>query len=426
MKIFAVGLNHKTAPIEVRDEVTIGASDLGRALDILRKNSYLKESFILSTCNRTEIYGLMYKAYLDENRLTSLYRSLYKDPANSLDEYLYFHTAEEAARHLFLVSTGLDSLALGEPQIFGQVKEAYRIASERGNTGPILNRLFHKGFEVTKNIRTNTKIGEGTTSIGFAAVEMAQKIFGDLSPLKVMVVGAGETGTLTANHFHKRGVTRFLIANRTFEKGEKLASSLQGSAIRFDKINMFMSEIDIIVTCVGAEDMIITPEPVKQAMKARKNRPLFLIDLGAPRDIDPGTRDIYNVFAFDIDDLKDVVDSNLARRKHEEVTAGKIIEHEVKAFFDWYATIGILPTIKKLQKYFEKIRRSEIETHKNKFNGNNFEQIDLLTKGIIKKILTDPILRLKKKANTEEGIAEAEALMKIFNLEETPPKNKSQ
>ncbi len=418
MTIFVIGLNHKSAPIDIRDKVSINSNEIEIALNKLKEAEDLKESFLLSTCNRTELYGLCPNKCINKSISIKYYKSLYKDLDIRLEDYLYFYTAEEAVNHMFKVAAGLDSLALGEPQILGQFKDAYRDAAQNQNTGPTLNRLMHKTFEVTKYIRTNTKIGEGTTSIGFAAVEMAQKIFGSLSQHKVLVIGAGETGTLTANQFQMRGVTKFFIANRTFETGKELADKLNGSAIRFNMINEYMEQADIVVSCIGAPEHIISPEPVINAMKGRKNKPLFFIDLGMPRDINPKTKDIYNVFVFDIDDLKEVVDSNLLRRKHEIAVVEEIINGEVKDFFEWYGTIGVVPKIKKLQEHFESLRQNEININRNKLKDVDIEKVELLTKSIIKKILKDPILRLKDKANTQQGVVEAEALMNIFNLNE--------
>ncbi|MFC1492374.1 glutamyl-tRNA reductase [candidate division KSB1 bacterium] len=426
MKITVIGLSHKTAPVSVRDEVMISPENIETALEKLKNNEDVKESLILSTCNRTEIYALMPRKCITDTVAVPLFKSLYADPDISIEDYLYNYSSDAAVSHLFRVSSGLDSLALGEPQIFGQVKDAYTFAVRNGNTGPILNRLIHKAFEVTKNIRTNTGIGEGTTSIGFAAVEKTQKLFTDLSKLKVMVLGAGETGELTARHFYRRGVRNFLIANRTYEKGAVLAESLDGSAIRFNRITEFLNEVDVVVSCVGAEELIVTRESVVEIMRSRNKRQLFFIDLGAPRDIDPKARDIENVFVFNIDDLKDVVESNFAkRRKHADV-AEKIIEEETGDFINWYGTINVLPTIRSLQERFEEIRRKEVDSNRKKLNGNNLDQIELLTRSIVKKILKDPILRLKENAGTQEGISDAEILKRVFKLDEKSQKRRSE
>ncbi|MFC1556391.1 glutamyl-tRNA reductase [candidate division KSB1 bacterium] len=419
MKIFVIGLSHKSAPVSIRDRAAIDSGKLISKLDGLKSFELLKESVVLSTCNRTELYGLMPKKCEGSSAPASFFNSMYEGMDLVLEDYLYCHFNYEAVRHILRVSSGLDSLALGEPQVFGQIKDAYKAASQNNNTGPVLNRLLHKTFEVTKQIRTETRIGEGTTSIGFSAVDLAQKIFGDLSPLKIMVVGAGETGTLTAGHFQKRGVSKFLIANRTFEKAEKLAAFLQGSAIRFNSIDLHLAEVDAVVTCVGAEDMIITRKAVEEAMKRRKNRQLFFIDLGAPRDVEPSVKELYNVFSFNIDDLKEVVESNIALRKNETNAAEGIIEREVKSFFEWYGTIEVVPVIQQLQQYFESVRQNEIRTNLKKLNDNNIDQIELLTKSIVKKLLKVPILHLKEKASTEEGVSHAEALKKIFNLRDS-------
>ncbi len=424
MRIVVIGLSHKTAPISVRDRVMISPDQIEHALDILKNNVDTKESLILSTCNRTEIYALMPRKCITDTVAVPLFRSLYEKLDIEIEEYLYNFYGEKAISHLFRVSAGLDSLALGEPQIFGQVKNAYTFAVRNANTGPILNRLVHKTFEVTKNIRTNTGIGEGTTSIGFAAVEKTQQLFKNLSELKIMVIGAGETGELTAKHFYRRGVRHFLIVNRTYEKGAVLAESLEGSAIRFSRLNEFLHEVDVVVSCVGADDLIITRDHVSKIMKARKNRQLFFIDLGAPRDIDPGTREIKNVHVFNIDDLKDVVDSNYAKRKKHAGKAESIIEEETRDFVNWYGTINVLPTIRRLQERFEDIRKNEIDINRKKLNGSNLDQVELLTRSIVKKLLKDPILRLKEYAGTQDGITDAELLKRIFKLDDGSQKGR--
>ncbi len=418
MKLFVVGISHKTAPVSVRDKVALNPEELAMRLEELKENELVKECLLLSTCNRTELYGLIPKRCRKETGAVSIYKSLFPSQDIIQDENIFYYSGEEVVRHLFHVSSGLDSLAIGEPQIFGQLKDAYKAATKSRNTGPVLNRLIHITFSVTKSIRTQTGIGEGTISIGFAAVEMAQKIFRDLSPLKIMVIGAGETGTLTAGHFKKRGASKFLIANRTFEKAENLAANLNGSAVRFNLIDKHMSQVDIIVTCVGADDIIIKREPVEQAMKERRNRPLFFIDLGTPRDVEPGINSLYNVFSYNIDDLKDVVEANRAQRQSAVADAERIIEEYVKDFLEWYAGMGIIPTIKMLQDQFEKIRTEEIEANIKKRDGISREQVDLLTKSIVRKLLKSPILNLKENASSEIGMAQAEALRKMFDLKD--------
>jgi len=426
MKIFVVGLNHKSAPINIRDMVMINMEDLIPVLDALKSHEGLAESCVISTCNRTELYGILPKESEQTVKPYNLFKSIYPDLKVSLNDYLFHYTNEEAVLHLFRVSAGLNSLALGEPQIFGQVKAAYKEAANNKNTGAILNRLFHETFAVTKRIRTDTRIGEGSISISFAAVEMARKIFGDLKSLRFLIIGAGETGTLTARHFRERGVTKMLVANRTPERAEKLAARISGSAIRFDEINTYLNQTDVIVTCMGADTYTISYDAVAFAMKERKNRPLFFIDLGAPRDVNPKVGTLYNVFVYDIDDLKEIVKTNLARRENELTAAEAIIDEEVKEFFGWYSTIGVLPTIQKLQERMETIRREEIEQNKNKLNSADMEQVELLSRSIVKKILRDPILRLKEMAKSSRGLEEAEVLKKLFNLEDSSPEEKEQ
>lgn len=420
MKIFVIGLSHKTAPISIRDKVTISPENHVKILDRIKTNNNITESCVLSTCNRTELYGTLRENPENDLIVNALFESMYPDLNTKLDDFLFFYTHEEAVRHLFEVSAGLDSLALGEPQIFGQIKNAYQTAANNKNTSSLLNRLFNKTFAVTKRIRTETRIGEGTISVSFAAVEMAQKIFGDLKPLKFLIIGAGDTGTLTAQHFRNRGALNMLVANRTFERAEKLAAHIQGSAIRFDEITSYLKQTDVVVSSTGADKCTIGKEQVQRVMKERKNKPLFLIDLGAPRDIEPEAGSMYNVFLYNIDDLKVIIDTNLASRKSEVISAKRIIDEEVKDFFTWYSTIGVIPTIQKLQERFESIRRAEIEHNIGKMNNSDPEQIELLTKSIIKKLLKEPILRLKDMAKSSDGQGEAEVLKKLFNLSDHP------
>jgi glutamyl-tRNA reductase len=419
MKIFTVGLNHKTAPISVRDKVSIKSEYLIEHLNRLKGKDHLLESCIVSTCNRTELYGTFPVEDEKKSNPYEFFAALYPGLDMPFSDFLYYYTNEEAVHHLFKVSAGLDSLALGEPQVFGQIKFAYQEAVNNKNTNSILNRLFLKTFSVTKRIRTETKIGEGSISISFAAVELARKIFGDLSSIRLLVIGAGETGTIAAHHLKERGVSKIIVANRTFQRAERLAAQIQGTAIRFSEIGIALQDIDVVVTCIGADNYIIVSDQVNRAMSERKNRPLFFIDLGAPRDIDPAVNSIYNIFLYDIDNLKEIVESNAARRQNEVIAAEKIIEEEVKDFLDWYSTIGVFPVIQKLQERFESIRNDEIVNNKSKLSGIDSKKIELLTKSIVKKLLKEPILRLKDSAKTPQGLEEAELLKKLFGLDIT-------
>ena len=419
MKIFVVGLSHKTAPVSVRDKVSIKSEYLIGHLNRLKGKDHLLESCVVSTCNRTELYGTFSVEDEKKSNPYEHFAALYPGLEIAFSDFLYYYTNAEAVHHLFKVSSGLDSLALGEPQVFGQLKFAYQEAVNNKNTNSILNRLFLKTFSVTKRIRTETKIGEGSISISYAAVELARKIFGDLSSIRLLVIGAGETGTIAARHFKERGVSKIMIANRTFKRAERLAAQIQGTAIRFSEIEITLQGSDVVVSCIGADNYIVVTDQVNRAMSERKNRPLFFIDLGAPRDIDPAVNSIYNTFLYDIDDLKEIVESNIARRKSEVIAAEKIIEEEVNDFIDWYSTIGVFPVIQKLQERFESIRMSEIVHNKPKLSGIDSKQIELLTKSIVKKLLKEPILRLKDSAKTPQGLEEAELLKKLFGLGKT-------
>ncbi len=331
MSIFVAGLSYKTAPVALREQLAVSPSKLGCHGCRLRVVGGLDEVVLLSTCNRVEIYGVAPEV---NGNVKSIFQLLAKFPCD-VREHLYVYEGEVAVRHLFSVASGLDSMVLGETEITGQVKDAYDRAQKAGLTGPVLNRVFQKAFSTAKEIRTRTGIGRGATSVGSVAVELAEKIFRhDLSEHKVMIIGAGQMGEACIRHFAKKGARSVLVSNRSFDRAQALAAEFNGQAIRFDDCLKAMADADIVVSSTGCPETILHREQIAQLMAARRNRPLFLIDIAVPRDIDPDVQHLENVYLYNIDDLEAIVRENVRHREHDLVLCHGIIEARAAALMD--------------------------------------------------------------------------------------------
>jgi len=395
MDFILIGMNHNTAPVEVREKVVFSEPQVKEALKVIKKDGILSEGMIVSTCNRTEFYGVSIK-----NNNPEKYIRLFLDKFKGVNwfsssEYSYIYKGEDVVRHLFNVTTGLDSMVVGETQIFGQIKNAYSLSCKFKTNDIFLNKLLHWSFRVGKRVRNETRIGMGAVSVSLAAVELAQKIFKDFSRRKAFLIGAGETGELSAKHLKEKGMDKFFITNRTFSKAEGIASKLGGEAVPFEMIGKILPSVDIVISATGSSEYIVDYKMMKQCMHTRDNKPVFIIDIAVPRDFSPKIRDIENVFLHDIDDLNVIVDKNITKRKAEIPKAEKIIKEEVKNFTDWYKSLEVTPIIKMLREKFEIIRKSEFEQHKKKFSKEDWEQLDLFTKHIIKRLLHYPISKMK-------------------------------
>ncbi len=421
MKVIIVGLNHKTAPVEIRERVSFSPNTIKESIQRLCQLPAIREGAILSTCNRVEIIGVtkdvdhavrQLKRFLSESNGVSV---------EDIDDHLYIHTCEDAIRHLFRVASSIDSMVIGEAQILGQVKDAYAVAAECKGTGLILNRLFHKAFSVAKRVRTETNIGSSAVSVSYAAVEMAKKIFGELNGKAAMLVGAGEMGELAAKHLMSNGVSRLLIANRTYERAVKMAREFEATPVMFREFPHYLREVDIVIASTGAADYIIKPEMVTEILKERKNRPIFFIDIAVPRNIDPEVNDIENTYLFDIDDLEGVVEANLKEREKEVRFAEEIVAEELVQFCKWLNTLDIVPTIRSLRQYFEDIRKRELEKALSTLKGIDDKEkkvLDAMTSAIINKILHKPLTLLKKEGDTIEGDMYVETIRKMFDLQD--------
>ena len=420
MEIILIGLSHKTAPVEIRERFCLSKDGVAGFLERMRGISGIQEEMILSTCNRLEIL-----AVVDGNgdRLSAVKTLLAETgqmPAGELGPYLYFHEGEAALRHFFRVASSLDSMVLGEPQILGQVKEAYGQAAECKGTGLILNKLLHRAFFVAKRVRTETKIASQAVSVSFAAVELAKKILGELEDKRVLVIGAGEMSELAVRHLLSQGVREIFVANRTFSRAVELAEEFKGKAIPFGEIPRQLQNMDIILSSTGSSQYIVRREEVIGVLKARKHRPMFFIDIAVPRDIDPKINEIANVYVYDIDDLEGIVEANKEERKKEVTKAQGIIDEGVESFNQWRRGLEVVPTILALREQAEEIRRREVAKTLALMKNSSEEDrrlLDALATSIINKILHHPISTLKRQEERGHGKTYTEVMRKMFHLE---------
>lgn len=413
MVIFSTGFNYKTAPVEIRERLAITENNYGLILEKLNSIEDIYEICVISTCNRVELYGVsndnVEKVKEEILRILSQYSTV---PVNTLKDYLFFHTNKEAIRHIFRVSSSLDSMVIGEPQIVCQFKDSFTKAKEYKAVRHILTRLFDKALNVSKKIRTSTGISRRAVSISYAAVLLAKKIFGDLKDKNVLIIGAGEMAELAAKHLHSLNVKHIFVSNRTFEKAVELADKFSGSAIRFEKIQEFLPEADIIIVSTGAKEPILKKEDVKRAIKSRKD-PLFIIDISVPRNVEESVNELEGVYLYNIDDLKQVVNSNLEERKMEAQRAEFIIDEEVEKFVKWLNTLKVSPIISSVRDYADKLRQQQLEKLFKQMpylNEKERETIDLAMRSLINKLLHRPTVYIKDKA-AKEGNAE---VVKIF------------
>jgi len=419
-QLFLLGINHDTAPVDLRERLSFSEGDLSETLVALSTRPGCGEAVVLSTCNRVELYVRCDD--LDEAR-TELTRFLSDfhgvDPA-ALAPHLYGLASSEAAQHLFRVAAGLDSLVVGEPQILGQVKEAYTTASEIGCTGSLLNKLFHCSFAAGKRVRSETELGEGAVSISYAAVALARKIFGSLADHNVLLVGAGEMSELTAVHLKAQQVSRIVVINRTASQAENLAEKIGGEAIPWTEMQQVLTTTDVVVTATGSPTPIITSNQVEAVMRTRRNRPLFIMDIAVPRDVEASAGTIEQVFLYNIDDLQAIVSENLARRSAQITKAEVIVAEEVNGFMTWLRSRRAVPTLVALRQRFEVIRQAELKRLESKLASlapADRARVEDVTRLIVEKLLSTPTERLKELSNAETVRMYGDALNQLFDLE---------
>lgn len=419
MQLLLVGVSHRTAPIELRERLDFSARGVDRALTALSGSGVHHEAAIVSTCNRVELYVGCDDTDAARAAIHQFLSDFHAVSVDHLAPHIYSKTGHEAVAHLFRVAAGLDSLVMGEPQILGQVKDAFGVASQMGCTGPLLNKLFHSAFAAGKRVRSETALAEGAVSVSYAAVELARKIFGNLAGRTVLVIGAGEMGKLTAVHMQSQGIGRLIITSRTAAHATALAQSIAGTAVPWNALNTTLVEADILITATGASMPIISRAVIAQTMKARRQRPLFIIDIAVPRDVEGAAGDLEQVFLYNIDDLQAVVQENISRRGTEACDAEKIIAQEVGKFAAWLNSRGAVPTIVALRQRFESIRQSELRRLEPKLAGlppESRARVEEITRLIMEKLLIIPTEQLKSASDADTVAAYSDALTRLFGL----------
>jgi glutamyl-tRNA reductase len=420
MHLLLVGISHRTAAVELRERVDFSARGVPEALRALAGRGSTREAAIVSTCNRAELYAACDDPAATRADLERFIAEFNGVAAAEIGPHVYDVAGLDAARHLFRVAAGLDSLVVGEPQILGQVKGAHAAAADAHTVGPVLNRLFHASFAVGKRVRAETGLGAGAVSISFAAVSLARKIFGDLQGRSVLVIGAGEMGKLTALHMKSHGVQHVTIVSRTMAHAARTAEAIGGaSAAPWDEMDTALGACDIVITATGAAAPILTKAHVEAVMRPRRNRPLFIIDIAVPRDVEAAAGEIEQVFLYNVDDLQATVRENLARRASEVSRAESIVKEEVDKFAAWLGSRGAIPTVVALRQRFEAIRRAELDRLNFKLSTlppEARDRVDEITHLIVEKLLLTPTEQLKAVNDADTVGAYSEALTRLFGL----------
>lgn len=420
-EIGILGINHNSAPVDLRESMAFSDQEIRDSVRQLKKQPEISEILILSTCNRVEMLFTAYDTDKAINAIKSHIAETKSIEESRFEGALYTYLGSGAVKHLFRVASSLDSMVIGEPQILGQVKAAYRSAVENRGTGVILNRLLHKAFSIAKRIRSETGIGDRAVSISYAAVELARKIFGRLEDKAVLLVGAGEMAELAVEHLNRiRSTGALYVANRTFEVGVDLARRFSGTAIRFEETEETLKHADIIISSTGSAGFVITRDQVRPAMRYRKQRPLFFIDIAVPRDIDPAVNKIDNAYVYDIDDLQDVIEENIDSRRSESARAERIIDEAAVRFDQWYESLDVVPTIKQLRAKLASIAEAELRKTlqaMDHLSANDVEALERMNEAMVKKIMHDPVKFLKDPGTHRDKSLYIDLARQLFNLE---------
>lgn len=418
-KILLLGVNHKTTPVEIREKIALSGG-YEEPLAAMKNIQGLREYYLLSTCNRVE---LLLVTEAESNVEEAVIDFLFGDrvPRDDCRQYLYMFYDKEAVHHLFMVAASLDSMVVGEAQILGQLKEAYRYAAHFGCTGPLLNKLLHKSFSVAKRVRTETAIGSSAVSISYAAVQLAKKIFGNLEGKNVLLVGAGEMAELAAEHLVGNGVGSVTVANRTLARAVGLAQCFKGKAVAMEELVAQLEHVDIIISSTGATEIILHKDEVKSVMRARMNRPLFFIDIAVPRDLDPRLNELDNVYLYDIDDLSNVVEINKSQRDQEAIVAARIVDEEALKFERWFLGLAVTPTIQALKEKMDGIGQLELDRTLSRMpdmTDADREHLSRMVTAIIAKILHDPLMYLKSEscAGRDNSDLKVTTIRELFGL----------
>ncbi|MFQ5995138.1 MAG: glutamyl-tRNA reductase [Acidiferrobacterales bacterium] len=416
MHLLAFGVNHRTAPVAIREQIAIPPEDVVDALREITTSGAATEATILSTCNRTELYcGL---DQVDSERAIAWFSSNYPLPVSDIRPYLYRHSDAAAVKHAFRVAAGLDSMVLGEPQILGQMKDAFATAHKAGATGKILNRLFQQTFSVAKKVRTDTAIGASAVSVAYAAVSLAKQIFDHLSEQTVLLIGAGDMIELCARHLKEHDIGHMIVANRTFERAQLLAVPFGAEPTTLRDMPERLSEADIVISSTASQLPILGKGAVESALKARKHRPMFMVDIALPRDIEQEVGDLGDVYLYTIDDLKDVVQENLQSRLEAAKEAERIIETHASQFMYWIRSLDTVPSIRALRETADAVRETELERARQRLaSGEDVQHvIERLAHALTNKFIHAPTLALRRADHDDEAVL-SEIIRKLFNLD---------
>jgi glutamyl-tRNA reductase len=407
--------------LEIRERLAFPPFILDRALLDIHRLPEVREDLIISTCNRVEVIFVSARPAEAIEQVKEFLRKFHHLSQEELEKYFFIYSQQEAVAHLFRVASSLDSMVVGESQILGQVKEGYRAATHNRCCGLVLSRFLHKAFSVAKRVRTETSLGNLAVSVSSVAVELAKKIFGELKGKSVLLLGAGDMAELAAAYFIRQGIKELIVANRTYERGKELAIKFEGVAVEFEHFPHYLNEVDIVLSSTGSMEFIIKKERIDKVIKARKNRPIFLIDIAVPRDIDPMVNEVANVYLYDIDDLSSVAGGNLEERQHQAQSAEDIVAEETATFSAWLKSLEVTPTVVSLIQKLRTIRDEELSRSISRFSGlppEDRKTLERLTRRLVNKILHEPITRLKRNAADPDGLAMVEAVRKLFGLDE--------
>jgi glutamyl-tRNA reductase len=421
MHTLVIGINYKTAPVEIRERLSFNEADLAVAIKKLNTKKSILENIILSTCNRTEIYAVVDQLHTGRYYIKEFLSEWFGIEQKEFSPFLFVYEDDGAIDHLFNVTCGLNSMVLGETQILGQVRTSFMLAQQEGTTGTVFNQLFKQAITLAKRAHSETDIGANAVSVSYAAVELAKKIFGSLSNKHVLIFGAGKMGELAAQNLHGNGVKKVTVINRTFEKAQDLANRFSGKARTLAELEKSLAEADILISSTGAKDFVISKEMMVGVAKKRKGKPLFMVDIAVPRDLDPRIAELENVFLYDIDDLEGIVEANLQERKKAAEKIMLMIEKEIVEFKQWLGTLGVVPVISALREKAHVIQSETMVSLERKLPNLSDRDIKVLnkhTKSIINQLLKDPILQAKELAARSDSNQAMDLFMKIFNIEE--------
>ena len=421
MHTLVVGLNYKTAPVEIREKLSFIETELPNAMKALQQQKSILENVIISTCNRTEIYAVVDQLHTGRYYVKQFLANWFNIPMEQFEDHLFIQEEDDSLNHLFRVTAGIDSMVLGETQILGQVRKSFLQGQEIGTTGTVYNQLFKQAVTFAKRAHSETAIGENAVSVSYAAVELSKKIFGSLKNKHVAILGAGKMGELAIQNLHGNGVGKVTVINRTFEKAQNLASKFDGDAKSMNELQCTLLEADILISSTGATDYVIDYDLMKYVAKFRKGDPLFMVDIAVPRDLDPRIGDVQNVFLYDIDDLQGIVQANLAERERAANEIMTMIHDEIIQFKDWFKTLGVVPVISALRKKAASIQEETMMSIENKMPDLTERERKILnkhTKSIINQLLKTPILQAKELANDQDAETQLALFQQIFGIEE--------